>query len=664
MLTVVDPKGRELGLWTFDYETFWSTASKYSLKVQPVLEYVRDPRFKAHCLSAISPEGATYLLRHEEIPDFLASIDWNNIAILAHNTMFDGLINVEVYGRKAQYYCDTMSMSAGEWGPDKAHTLEAMSKRLGMAGKIKGVLSLTDNLWTIPDEMWPSFEEYVTVDSELCREAFQILRDQRFFPEKELHIIDITLKAAVHPTLEIDAALCEQEIEESDLKKERLYSLSVINEQDLSKDCMSKFINEGIGALLGSPDCFAELLRQRGVEPPMKPSPSVPGKMIYAFGKSDLEFQRLGDDPRVSDLVDARLGTKSAIKKSRAERLLIQTHGGTKPLWVPLRFCAARTHRWGGTGKINLQNLPSGRDGTDPRLRKAIKAPKGYRIGVADSSQIECRMNAWAWGQSDLLDLFRSHQDPYSQLASAMYGVPVGKNGPNKHLRPVGKAMELGLGYGMGWEKYLNSCLSGALIGQKLILTEEEAKLAVATYRSIRSKIVEGWHTLNHAIDFMTRASAGIVLNQGVWDFYRQKVLMPNDLFMHYPGISWRKLPTEVKKQRVLEDGTTEEYIAKELREQAAYQIGNEVIRIWGSKLDENLIQSTARTVIAQQAIELSKEFQILMLVHDEIVFLIPEREADSAMDFALNVLRTAPDWCSDIPFDAEGGHSDRYDVK
>jgi len=33
-------------------------------------------------------------------------------------------------------------------------------------------------------------------------------------------------------------------------------------------------------------------------------------------------------------------------------------------------------------------------------------------------------------------------------------------------------------------------------------------------------------------------------------------------------------------------------------------------------------------------------------------------------MDFALNVLRTAPDWCSDIPFDAEGGHSDRYDVK
>ena len=72
--------------------------------------------------------------------------------------------------------------------------------------------------------------------------------------------------------------------------------------------------------LLSNPK-FAELLRQFGVEPPMKRSPANPEKETYAFAKTDEEFKALleHDDPRVQILTAARLGNKSTIEESRTQ---------------------------------------------------------------------------------------------------------------------------------------------------------------------------------------------------------------------------------------------------------------------------------------------------------------------------------------------------------
>ena len=321
---------------------------------------------------------------------------------------------------------------------------------------------------------------------------------------------------------------------------------------------------------------------------------------------------------------------------------------------------------------INLQNLPSGKGGTSSRLRQALMAPPGYRFIVVDASQIECRFNGWVWGQNDLVELFATGQDPYSQLAAELYKVPVGKNGPNKHLRPAGKAMELGLGYGMADEKFHTSCITGAAIGVKVDISRELATEAVQVYRAKRHRIVDGWAQLNRALSHMANAGRGEVMEMGPWQFTRNAVEMPNGLFMHYPDLRYRLRVVNVEREVKNEHGTILyddegrplKEIVKEERWELTYMMMGQTVKIWGSKFDENLVQSSTRSVLAERAVEIAKELPIVLLVHDEVVALARENEADDALKWALDELRVAPDWCQGLPLDAEGGHSNRYDVK
>ena len=91
-----------------------------------------------------------------------------------------------------------------------------------------------------------------------------------------------------------------------------------------------------------------------------------------------------------------------------------------------------------------------------------------------DLSAIECRATAWVWDDEDLLNSFRNKQDPYSKTATEIFGVPVSKH-ENYELRSVGKAAELSLGFGVGWEKFYHSVRSGAA-GKPYPIEEDMAK--------------------------------------------------------------------------------------------------------------------------------------------------------------------------------------------
>ena len=95
-------------------------------------------------------------------------------------------------------------------------------------------------------------------------------------------------------------------------------------------------------------------------------------------------------------------------------------------------FVTGNTGRFGGNNKMNMQNLTRGGE-----LRLSILAAKGHAIAVADSGQIEARVNGWLWGQNDLLDAFRHKRDVYSEFATAVYGRTITKN--NETERHVGK---------------------------------------------------------------------------------------------------------------------------------------------------------------------------------------------------------------------------------
>jgi DNA polymerase len=383
---------------------------------------------------------------------------------------------------------------------------------------------------------------------------------------------------------------------------------------------------------LSSNQQFAELLRQRGVEPPVKISPTT-GEATYALSKSDLEFQALAENPMVSDLIRARLAVKSTISESRAYRLIAHSQ---PTLPVLLNYCGAHTHRWSAGDKINLQNLPAERQGRSGNLRKAIEAPPGYAIVVVDSSQIEARTNAWAAGETNLLEAFRENRDIYSETASELFGYSCNKK-DNKSERQVGKVCELGLGYGMGWKKFAQTVRAG-MMGPAVDISDDFAQRAVNLYRNKRAAIVRLWKALDDALPRMLMGHEGYV---GQWNYYGNRILIQNELFIHYPNLT-------------ADEG---EYGLTNFR----YDSRNGWVHLYGGKLCENLIQSTARTVVAFQALEIAKRYPIVSLVHDEVLYLAPIEEADDALAFGIECLSTPPDFCPELPVAAEGGWATNY---
>lgn len=666
-LTVQDYNGRELPVITLDFETYYEDSrSGYSLKNPKIntIMYVRDPRFKAHGLSYVLPDGTEGWVTHKNLKNWFASFDWTKHAMLGMNTSFDAFIAFEHYGIDAAYYLDIMSMSRGEWGIKERASLQAISKRLGMKGKLEGELEKTSGIRDLSPEQEAELIPYALQDSRQTLEIFEHMYFEMGFPEDELHIIDLTIRAASVPKLRINAALCHAEIEDEDRRLKNLLESDIIGDAILSPKCGQKVLKGGVAELMRSRPCFAELIKSRGVMPPMKHAKTAKGEFkydedrkpiyTYAFAKNDIELMNLGEDERVSDLVAVWTGLKSTIRKTRAQTFLNVTHNGAKTLPIPLNYCGAHTMRWSGGENLNPQNLPSGRDGRGARLRESIIAPDGYVIVVSDSAQIEARVNATLWGQEDLIQTFRDKKDPYSELASSMYKVPVGKNGPNSHLRPVGKAMELGLGYGMGVDRFLDGCLSGSITGDVLDISYEEAATAVEFYRHRRNKIVEGWDKLKQVLahmvswDAQDKANGVSLAINSFLTAAPDRIIMPNGLSLHYKNLGYHYFPEKEKRELVYESG----------RDSTG---APSFTRLWHSKLDENIVQCLSRIIVAQQAVAVARRYDVVLLVHDEIVYLAKEEEAEEALEFGLAAMRVPPVWMPDLPLDAEGGTAKNY---
>lgn len=97
------------------------------------------------------------------------------------------------------------------------------------------------------------------------------------------------------------------------------------------------------------------------------------------------------------------------------------------------------------------QNLPK-RKG-DKSLRRSMTAPDDHVLIASDSSQIECRVLAYAAQELPLLNIFLNKDDPYSDMASNIYGLPydviyreakIERTKEGIVRRNVGKTTELG----------------------------------------------------------------------------------------------------------------------------------------------------------------------------------------------------------------------------
>ena len=334
----------------------------------------------------------------------------------------------------------------------------------------------------------------------------------------------------------------------------------------------------------------------------------------------------------MQSLVAARLGNKSTLEETRTQRFIGISKRGRLP--VPIRYYAAHTGRWGGSDKINLQNLPS-RGLNGKKLKRAIIAPEGHTVVEADSSQIEARVLAWFAGQNDLVDQFAKGEDVYKYMASSIYNVAV--EDVTKDQRFVGKTTILGAGYGMGAEKF----------GMQLKtfgfeVSEDEARRIISIYREANFKISKVWRDANYMVKQLANYRAVQFGKKGIIgvDPKNQALIVPSGLKIFYPELHGEQS----------ENGF--EY---------TYKVRRGRTRIYGGKVIENVCQAIARCIIGEQMLLINKKYKVVLTVHDSIACCVPDEEVAEAQAYVERCMRWTPDWAEGLPVDCESGTGKSY---
>ena len=601
-----------------DFESFYST--QFSLSKLTTEFYIRDPQFETIGVAVKKNDEKTVWFSgdDEETQDFLNQFDWANSLAIAHNAVFDMAILNWRYGIRPKRIVDTLSMARALVGANTSVSLKSLAEYFGIGEKGTEVVNALGKRRAdfTPEEL-RRYGHYCVNDVELTRTLFDALVDMGF-PTDEFKLVDLTVRMFTEPVLELDATLLADHLRTVQATKEELLSKVLVDKSQL----------------MSNPQ-FAELLKARGVEPPMKISPTT-GKETFAFSKSDEAFKELleHEDFLVQALVAARLGVKSTLEETRTERFIGLAGRGSFP--VPLRYYGAHTGRWSGEDKINLQNLPRG-----SLLKKAVLAPEGYVFLDSDSSQIEARTLAWLAGQDDLVAAFNAGEDVYKIMATKIHRVEL--EDVTGEQRRVAKSAVLGCGYGLGWRKFKLYVKQTTGI----TITDSDAEYIVQTYRETYPMIPIFWRKVDRALEAVAdneRMRLGrddLLLVDG-----SNGIVLPNDLRLKYPNMRRKQDEESGKTGLVYDTKKGRSTIPK---------------HIWGGAGTENICQALARIVIGEQMIRVAKRYRVVLTVHDAIGSIAPEGEAQEALDFVQECMRVRPKWAPELPLDCEAGYGASY---
>ena len=642
---------------TIDFETRWDSKS-YTLSKMTTEEYIRDARFTAFgaCIHEYGSDRPTQWYTGDELPRILATYNWEETAVLAHNAQFDVSILSWVYGIQPAFIFDSLSMARALRGVEVGNSLAKLADDFGLPPKGKAVYS-TDGLERLCDSaVERELEQYCKHDVYLCEQVFARL--VHGYPAKELRLIDMTLKMYTNPVLELDQKMLIEALAEERIKRETLLQRLNIDES----------------ALASNPQ-FASILQTLGVVAPTKVSKTT-GKETLALAKNDALFQALlnGEREDVALLCEARLRVKSTTERTRAQRFLDISQRGSLP--VPLSYYGAKSGRWAAAkgSAINMQNLKRG-----SFLRKAIMAPEGYQLVVGDLSQIEPRVLAWLSDYDEMLQIFRRGGDPYAAFGAQMFNIPGLTQESHPDLRQSAKSALLGCGYGLGWASFSSQLLTGFLgappvryekkFAKALDVTsdavekffdwddnvkklediphtcslQELAIHAVATkkiidiYRATAYQIVSFWETCGGMIE--TSLYGGKEHKYKCLTFRKGEIELPNGMKLLYPDL--RK--------------------TKDDKGRSQYVYGPDATKLYPGKVTNNVTQALARIVMTDGMLRVNKRYPVVGTVHDELICVVPDEEVTDAKTWVLEQMTMEPSYMPGIPLDAKGGAHRRY---
>lgn len=381
------------------------------------------------------------------------------------------------------------------------------------------------------------------------------------------------------------------------------------------------------------------------------------GKKNVAKLKEEYEGDTIGDVLSLRQQL-----SKSSVKKYQSMENVVCSDGRARGMFQ--FYGANRTGRWAGR-LIQLQNLPKNLlpdlkearglvrigdikalkmlyenvpDTLSQLIRTAFIPSDGSKFIVSDFSAIEARVIAWFAKEKWRLESFKKGDDIYCASASQMFGVPVVKHGVNGHLRQKGKIAELALGYGgsVGALKAMGAIEMG--------LTEDELEPLVRMWRYTNPNIVTFWWDVDRAALNAVRYKS-IEETHGLKFECRSGLLqitLPSGRKLNYvkPRIELNKFGSDCITYEGV--GATKKW---------------ERIESYGPKFVENIVQATARDILAF-AIDNLKDYKVVMHIHDEVVI---EASSDVKVEDIGSIMSITPQWAEGLILNADGYETDFY---
>jgi DNA polymerase-1 len=266
-----------------------------------------------------------------------------------------------------------------------------------------------------------------------------------------------------------------------------------------------------------------------------------------------------------------RYRTLSKLKSTYLDSLVGMVHPDTGRIHTSFNQTVAATGRLSSSNP-NLQNIPSrGEEGRE--IRKGFVAEKRHLLVSADYSQVELRVFAHYSKDSGFLEAFKREEDIHARTASELLGVPLHAVTPD--MRRIAKAINFGIIYGMGPQK----------LSEELGIDFTLAKNYIATY----------YHRYPGVTKYREETIESARQHGYVSTLFRRR----------------RYLPDINHKNRIIRGEAERMAVNTPIQGTAADLIKKAMIGIHGRLKKESL------------------ETKMLLQVHDELLFEVPENEVE-----------------------------------
>lgn len=283
-------------------------------------------------------------------------------------------------------------------------------------------------------------------------------------------------------------------------------------------------------------------------------------------------------NPIIDDILDYRALTKLVSTYLETFNSYVMEDGKIHTIY---KQTGTRTGRLSSV-EPNLQNIPV-RSEEGKQIRKAFIPSENSYLLSSDYSQIELRVLAHISNSRSLKNAFINGEDIHTHVASDIFDVP--ENEVTKNMRRTAKAVIFGIVYG----------ISGYGLGENLDISPTEAKKYIEKYLTLYPEVNE------YMTEIVKKAK------------------------------ETSSVRTLLNRKRTIDELNNTNYMIRQMGERIALNTpiqgtAADILKLAMIRIDEKLKEDNLKT-------------KMLLQVHDELIFDVPDEELNIVIDIVREIM-------------------------